>query len=245
MRHAPVRQRNDPRQYDDLAEQWWRPDGAFAMLHWLAASRAALLPPPARDGAVLLDVACGGGLLAPHLAGLPYHHVGLDLGAAATRVARDAGLRAVRGDARGLPFADGCADVVVAGEVLEHVPDMPSVVAEVCRVLRPGGLVLLDTLADTALARFAAVTVAERIPGGPPPRLHDPALFVDRRALVAAFTVGGVTLTLRGLRLPVAGYLRWVLARRRRPDRPAPPVRLRPTRHSAILVQGVGIKEAR
>lgn len=56
---------NDPRQYDDLAGEWWRPDGAFAMLHWLARARAALVPPAARPDAVLVDLGCGAGLMAP------------------------------------------------------------------------------------------------------------------------------------------------------------------------------------
>ena len=40
----PVRARNNPAQYDDLADVWWDPHGGFAMLHWLAAARARLVP---------------------------------------------------------------------------------------------------------------------------------------------------------------------------------------------------------
>ncbi len=82
MRPSPsvgVLPRNDPRQYDELAGEWWRPDGAFAMLHWLAAARARLVPPATGAGALLVDVGCGAGLLAPHLAGKGYRHVGVDL----------------------------------------------------------------------------------------------------------------------------------------------------------------------
>ena len=60
------RARNDPAQYDDLAREWWRPHGAFAMLHWIAEARSALVPPASRPGAVLVDIGCGGGPLAPH-----------------------------------------------------------------------------------------------------------------------------------------------------------------------------------
>ncbi len=94
-------------------------------------------------------------------------------------------MAAIRGDVLTLPLADGCADVVSAGEILEHVPDLPRAVAEACRVLRPGGLLVLDTIARTAIARFVAVTVAESIPGLAPKGIHDPALFVDRARLVA------------------------------------------------------------
>ena len=65
----PVRARNDPAQYDDLADAWWDPHGGFAMLHWLAAARARLVPDATRPDSLLLDLACGGGLLAPHVAG--------------------------------------------------------------------------------------------------------------------------------------------------------------------------------
>jgi 2-polyprenyl-6-hydroxyphenyl methylase/3-demethylubiquinone-9 3-methyltransferase len=63
--------------YDDLREEWVRPGGAFAGLHWLAAARAELVPPSPGTDAVLLDLACGGGLLAPGVTG--YRHVGVDL----------------------------------------------------------------------------------------------------------------------------------------------------------------------
>ena len=45
---APVRSRNDVAQYSDLRDEWWRPRGAFAMLHWIAAARAALVPQATR-----------------------------------------------------------------------------------------------------------------------------------------------------------------------------------------------------
>src|ERR1700742_1627601 len=79
----PIRSRNDPKQYDDLAEAWWLPRGDFAMLSWIAAARRRHIPAAGRPGARLLDVACGGGLLAPHLAGLGYAHFGVDLSAKA------------------------------------------------------------------------------------------------------------------------------------------------------------------
>jgi 2-polyprenyl-6-hydroxyphenyl methylase/3-demethylubiquinone-9 3-methyltransferase len=231
---APLRPRNDPRQYDDLVDEWWRPRGAFSMLHWIAEARASLVPPPARPGALLLDVACGGGLLAPHLpAG--YRHVGVDLSATALRVARDQGVDVVRGDVTRLPLHDGAADVVVAGEVLEHVARPDVVIAECARVLRPGGLLVIDTIADTWLARLLVVTIAERIPGGAPKHIHDPALFVNRRALVAAGAAAGVPLRLTGLRPSVRRTLRWLA---RRADRS----RMVPTWSTAVLFQGVGEK---
>jgi 2-polyprenyl-6-hydroxyphenyl methylase/3-demethylubiquinone-9 3-methyltransferase len=230
MRTLP---RNDPRQYDDLADQWWAPRGGFAMLHWIAAARARRIPAPAREGAVLLDLACGGGLLAPHVSG--YRHVGVDLSALALGQARQHGVVPVRGDVLRLPFRDEVADVVVAGEVLEHVTDLDAAVAEACRVLRPGGTLVLDTIADTWFGRFSSITVGERVPAGPPKRLHDPALYVDRARLLELAAKHGVVLELAGLRPSVRDYVLWLA--RRRGD-----VRMLTTGSTAGLFQGWGSK---
>jgi 2-polyprenyl-6-hydroxyphenyl methylase / 3-demethylubiquinone-9 3-methyltransferase len=231
----PTRPRNDVRQYDDLADEWWRPDGVFAMLHWIAEARARLVPPAARPGAVLVDLGCGAGLLAPHVAGKGYRHVGVDLVDSALRQAADHGVTPVRGNVTRLPLADACADVVSAGELLEHVTDLRGTVAEACRILRPGGLLVLDTLNDTPLARFVAVTVAERLPGVAPRGIHDPNLFVDRRVLVDECARHGVALRTRGLRPEIPGIVRWLTRRRG-------PVRMVPDRITAVLYQGRGEK---
>jgi 2-polyprenyl-6-hydroxyphenyl methylase/3-demethylubiquinone-9 3-methyltransferase len=234
MRGVPVltRPRNDPGQYDDLAAEWWRPRGAFAPLHWVAAARGALVPPPARGGAVLLDVACGGGLLAPHVDG--YRHVGVDIGESATRLARAHGVAAVRGDVTRLPAGDGSADVVVAGECFEHVPDLESFVAEIGRVLKPGGTLVCDTLADTWLSKTLMVTVAERLPFVPA-GIHDPALFVDPARLQRLCAASGIDLRVRGLRPSFADAVAWRLHLRE-------DVRMLPMRWTGVLYQGVGVK---
>jgi 2-polyprenyl-6-hydroxyphenyl methylase/3-demethylubiquinone-9 3-methyltransferase len=235
-RRELVRPRNDPAQYDDLADMWWDTRGPLAMLHWIASARASLVPPATREGALLLDLGCGGGLLTPHLAGSGYRHVGVDLTASALRLAREHGVAAVRGDVTALPFADGCADVVVAGEILEHVTDLPRAVREACRVLAPGGTLVIDTVAATALARFITITLAERLPAGPPPGLHDPALLVDRGVLVRECARHGVRLRLWGLRPSLRAYLAWVARRR-------PSGAMKRTWSTAVLFQAVGVKE--
>jgi len=228
--------RNDVAQYDLLVDEWGRPDGVFAGLRWIAAARARLIPPATRPGAVLVDIGCGGGLLAGYVAGKGYHHIGVDLSASALRVAATRGVSVVRGDAQRVPLADGCADVVSAGEILEHVPDPRTAVAHACRLLRPGGLLVLDTVNATWLARFMAVTVGERLPGLGLKGIHDPKLFVRPHVLVDECAKHGVDLKIRGIR-PRAGIVRWLFTRRGEVD-------IVPSRSVAMMYQGQGVRQS-
>lgn len=228
--------RNDVRQYELLGAEWWRPDGVFAMLHWIAAARAALIPPASRPGAVLVDLGCGGGLLAPHVHDLGYRHVGIDLVPMSLRTAREHGVAPVRADVHALPLARASADAVSAGEILEHVTDPSTVVSEACRVLRPGGFLVLDTINATWLARFITVTLMERIPGGAPKGIHDPRLFVPPALVQSVAQQHGVRLTVRGIRPAAVPMLRWLVKRRGS-------VPIVPTWSAAALYQGWGFKE--
>ena len=232
---SPRRPRNDLRQYDDLAGEWWKPDGAFAALHWLAAARGALVPPAARPGAELLDMGCGGGLLAPHVHG--YRHVGIDLSEPALAIAADHGVEGVLGDVDAMPFEDASFDVVVAGEILEHVEDVDEVMREALRVLRPGGTLVVDTINATLAARITLVTIGERLKGGPPPGCHDPRLFVDPRLLQRICAAHGMDLRVHGLRPAAGQYLAFLAGRRRS-------VTMVRTRSLAAVYQGVGVKPA-
>jgi len=233
----PSLPRNDLRQYDSLADEWWRPDGAFAMLHWIARARARLIPPAARPAAVLVDLGCGAGLLAPHVAPLGYRHVGVDLVTGALRLAAEHGVTPVRADVHMLPFADASVDVVSAGEILEHVRDPSTVVSEACRILRPGGLLVLDTINRTWLARLIAVTIAERIPGLAPPGIHDPSLFVAPKLVRQVCARNGVSLTIRGVRPAAWRLIRWLVTR-------SGQVPIVPTATTAVLYQAWGTKQA-
>lgn len=226
-----TRPRNDPGQYDDLAAEWWRPGGAFEPLHWLAKARAELIP---QGRGILLDVACGGGLLAPHVRDKGYHHVGVDIGDSATRIAKEHGVDTVRGDVLRLPVRDHAADVVVAGEVFEHVRDLDGMVREIARVLRPGGTLVCDTLAATRVSKFAMVTLAERLPFVPK-GIHDPDLFVDPLRLQRVCADNGIDLKVRGLRPSVRDAIDWRLGR-------TSDVRMVPMRWTGVVYQGVGVR---
>jgi 2-polyprenyl-6-hydroxyphenyl methylase/3-demethylubiquinone-9 3-methyltransferase len=232
---AMTRRRNDPAQYDELADQWWEPSGDFAALHWIAASRAEHIPPAPHSDAVLVDLACGGGLMGPHVARLGYRHVGVDIGLRGLELAREHGVTPVRGSVLAVPLADGCADVVVAGEILEHVEDDVGVLAECARLLKPGGTLVIDALAAGRLSTLINVHLLERLPGGPPKGVHDPALFVDRERLLAAADRLGLDLRLVGLRPSLREAVAWKLGRR-------DTVRMKPIRSTAVVFAGYGRK---
>lgn len=100
----------------------------------------------------VLDLGCGKGRFARHLAGRGARVVGLDL--SARMLAEADGLDRVRGSAHRLPFAGGSFDAAIAVESLEHVHDVLPVLDELRRVLRPGGrLVVVDKNAYSLDAR--------------------------------------------------------------------------------------------
>lgn len=205
------------------------------MLHWIARARAGLIPAAPHARAVLLDLACGGGLMAPYARERGYVHVGVDITRSALLVAQQRGVVTVRGDVLLLPLQNDSVDVVTVGEILEHVADPMAVVREAVRVLRPGGRIVIDTIADTWQARLLAVAVAERIPGLAPRGIHDAELFIDRQQLVQQCTELGIVLRLQGLRVDLRSLAQW-----RRGTLGA--ARMVATKSTAVVFQAWGYK---
>jgi len=195
--------RNDLTIYDKVADRWWSDD-----LRWVRTLKN-LVPGrlgwfdrfidwPKKD---VLDLGCAGGFMAEAMAVRGANVTGIDPAveaiAAARSHARTSGLSIGYdiGVGEALPYADGSFDAVICVDVLEHVRDLKQVLAEVARVLRPGGLFLFDTINRNPMARFATITVAEDLLGLLPSGTHDPAMFIKpqelRRAMHAAGLVPG------------------------------------------------------
>jgi SAM-dependent methyltransferase len=106
--------------------------------------RLARIPRP-RPGARLLDIGAAFGFAVVEARDAGWQATGLDISAAAARAGRGAGGRVVVADARRAPFATESFDAVTLWDVLEHLPDPHAAVAEIARLLRPAGRLVLTT----------------------------------------------------------------------------------------------------
>jgi 2-polyprenyl-6-hydroxyphenyl methylase/3-demethylubiquinone-9 3-methyltransferase len=208
--------------YDDADQAWWDPHGPARLLHAMNPVRVGFFLEQlgGGDGKLVLDAGCGGGLVAAGLAGAGARVVGVDRSVDSLQVAgRHVGgaFAPVGGTLERLPLADATVDAVVAADVLEHVGDLPAVVAELARVLVPGGLLLFDTVSRTAWSWFVAIFGAERMVGLVPRGTHDWRLFIRPGELDEVMGHAGLEpVRLRGLvpRVTPAVVARGLVTRR-------------------------------
>jgi 2-polyprenyl-6-hydroxyphenyl methylase/3-demethylubiquinone-9 3-methyltransferase len=155
--------------FDAAAPHWWDPNGEFRPLHDLNPTRLDYID--ARSGLAgrkVLDVGCGGGLLAEGMARRGAQVTGIDLAPDSLQVAR---LHALEGDidvdyrqvaAETLAGTDaGRFDLVTCLEMLEHVPDPVSIVRSLASLVRPGGDVICSTINRNARSFALAIVGAE------------------------------------------------------------------------------------
>jgi len=161
--------------------------------------RRQLLLGPARPGS-FLEVGCGGGIASAALAQLGYHMTGVDPAVASLEAAREharsCGLQErltfVEGDAYDLSmFPEGCFDGVVMADVLEHLHDLPAAVSQAWRVLRPGGVLVFDTVNRTFASYVLAIAVAQEGLRMVPPDTHDWRLFIQPHELAFLLQASG------------------------------------------------------
>jgi 2-polyprenyl-6-hydroxyphenyl methylase/3-demethylubiquinone-9 3-methyltransferase len=216
----PARCSIDNEYYEAIDELWWDPTGPAAILHAINRPRVGFYLRQLGDlhGRLVLDAGCGGGLVARELAAAGATVVGLDrslgslgvarraagrrgpgnpatAGGSAPRIPPDRSMgtfRPVQGRMERLPFADGVFDAVVAADVLEHVPDLPAAVAELARVLAPGGRLAFDTINRTPWSWFTAVFGLERVLRMVPRGTHDWRLFIRPGELDRLLRAGGL-----------------------------------------------------
>ncbi|MBV9191388.1 MAG: bifunctional 2-polyprenyl-6-hydroxyphenol methylase/3-demethylubiquinol 3-O-methyltransferase UbiG [Betaproteobacteria bacterium] len=172
--------------FSQLASRWWDPHGEFRPLHEINPLRLHWIDERAHlAGKSVLDVGCGGGILAEAMAGRGARVTGIDLAEKPLRVAQLHLLQSkaqvtyekVATDEYAARHA-GDFDVVTCMELLEHVPDPGSMVAACARLVRPGGQVFFSTINRNPKSYLFAVIGAEYVLRLLPKGTHDYQRFI-------------------------------------------------------------------
>jgi len=190
--------------FSDLAHRWWDADGEFRPLHqinplrldWIARHRPL-------DGARVLDVGCGGGILADAMARRGADVLGIDLADKPLKVAQ---LHALEGEPASVSYRlvaaedlaremPGQFDVVTCMEMLEHVPDPASVVQACAALAKPGGAVFFSTIHRNPKAFLFAIVGAEYVLSLLPRGTHEYARFIRPSELARWCRDAGIELT--------------------------------------------------
>lgn len=203
--------------YNRLAGEWWADDSLLAMLRTFVNPgrvpyyERVLLDRLGLDPrrTPLLDIGCGGGLIAEEFARMGFPVSGLDLSAGSIATARKHAraqgyeIDYTVGGAESLPYVDGSFGVVTCCDVIEHVTDVDRVLSEAARVLRPGGVFLYDMPNRTWISKLTTIKVAQDWTPVAcfPPDLHVWSMYWKPRELAAALRRNGLrNADLRGLR---------------------------------------------
>ena len=189
--------------FSDLAHRWWDKESEFRPLHQINPLRLEwienIVP---LKGLRVLDVGCGGGILADAMARKGADVLGIDLASKALKVAQ---LHALEAQTEGVEYQEisaealaaeqpGRFDVVTCMEMLEHVPD-PSLVVKACAALvKPGGHVFFSTINRNAKAFLFAIVGAEYVLNLLPRGTHEYAKLIKPSELAAHCRSAGLNL---------------------------------------------------
>jgi 2-polyprenyl-6-hydroxyphenyl methylase/3-demethylubiquinone-9 3-methyltransferase len=202
--------------FSDLAHRWWDTQGEFKPLHAINPLRLDWIDgmAPLR-GRRVLDVGCGGGILAEAMARRGAQVTGIDLAAKPLKVAK---LHAMDSGVQGLEYLEvsaealalqrpGTFDTVTCMEMLEHVPQPESVVRACATLARPGAHLFFSTIHRNAKAFLYAIVGAEHVLRLLPKGTHEYARFIRPSELAHACRAAGLEpIDLRGMQYnPLTG----------------------------------------
>ena len=177
---------NEIRKFEELASRWWDKNSEFKPLHDINPQHANWIDnlAPVAEKKVL-DVGCGGGILAESLAQRGAQVTGIDMGDAPLGVAKlhqlESGLAIDYQKSTAEDFAkqhENAFDVVTCLEILEHVPDPSSVVQACAKMVKPGGHVFVSTINRNPKSFLFAIIGAEYVLRLLPRGTHEYAKFI-------------------------------------------------------------------
>lgn len=181
--------------FSALAARWWDPTSEFKPLHAINPLRLGWIRELAGElrGKEILDVGCGGGILAESMAATGAQVTGIDLAQKSLQVARLHGLESgVKVDYQAISAEDMAAqhpgrfDIVTCMEMLEHVPNPASIVSACAAMVKPGGWVFFSTLNRNPKSFLFAIVGAEYVLRLLPRGTHSYESFIRPSELAAA-----------------------------------------------------------
>ena len=186
--------------FEAIAAEWWNPDGMFKPLHQINPLRLDYIGQRANlCDAKVLDVGCGGGLLAEGMASRGAVVTGIDRSPKALSVAvvhaKQSGVQVDYQESDAETWATShqeAYDVVTCLEVLEHVPDVERTVAACADMLKPDGLFFFATLNRTPTSYIKAIIGAEYVLGWLPKGTHQYSKFIRPSEMVQALREAGL-----------------------------------------------------
>jgi len=179
--------------FEKVASQWWDLEGDFKPLHQINPIRRQFICQHIGDvfGKKIIDVGCGGGILAESLAKLGGDVTGIDLGEEPLNVAKLHALEnGVNVDYQKIPAEEKASqqpetyDAVTCMEMLEHVPDPASIIQACAQMVKPGGYVFFSTLNKSIKAYLLAIVAAEKVLKIVPEGTHDHNSFIRPSTLI-------------------------------------------------------------
>ena len=189
--------------FSDLAHRWWDPESEFRPLHQINPLRLEWIQSQfPLAGQRVLDVGCGGGILADSMARKGAEVLGIDLAGKALRVAQ---LHALEAQTPRVKYREvsvealaqeqpGSFDGVTCMEMLEHVPDPASVVRACATLVKPGGWVFFSTINRNPKAFMLAIVGAEYVLNLLPRGTHEYDKFLRPSELASFCRAGGLQL---------------------------------------------------
>ncbi len=180
--------------FSELASRWWDPEGEFKPLHLINPLRLDFINQHSQGlfDKKVLDIGCGGGILAESMAKAGAQVTGLDMAQASLDVAKlhglESGVKVSYHCETAENFADAHPaeyDVVTCMEMLEHVPDPASVVKACATIVKPGGHVFFSTLNRNIKSYLMGILGAEYLLKLVPKGTHDHGRFIKPSELIA------------------------------------------------------------
>lgn len=193
--------RNNLEFYDLSAPEWWNQTAKIYGLYYLNQPRFAYFDRYLQNWqqVQVLDIGCGGGFSCEFMAQRGAIVSGIDQSAACIEAAKaHASHQGLAIDyrvglAECLPYPEAQFDCVVCVDVLEHVADLTTTIAEVARVLKPGGYFFFDTINRTLKSRIVMIWLLENILREIPQGVHDWNKFIPPQELTCLLHQAGLT----------------------------------------------------